>query len=80
MANVNVKKALDRILRDAEKTQKHVTLYSGVDTKDAQAIDTACAQIIEEIARIAQHARTASGSKEKDLVKVIRKALGYTYP
>lgn len=81
MANMNVKKRLESIESDLYAVLKHVSMYSGIDAKDAMAIDRIAAGISEAGAALAAEARAVSGNTSgKTLVKNVRKALGYTRP
>lgn len=81
MANVNVRKRLERISRDLEVVGKQVTMYSGISVKDARYIDTLATGIAEQAAMVAEKARLTQGDlSARMLVLNVRKALGFTYP
>jgi len=81
MANINIKKALERISKDLEKTAHHAHLYSGVSAKDAEYIDNMATAIAVQATHLSAMARESQGDRSaKSLVTKVRKALGFTYP
>jgi len=80
VANINVKKALERIRREINQVGKHIQFHSGVDKRDANLVDDAATDIAVTAAQIAEIARQAAGQRETGLVKRTRKTLGFTYP
>jgi hypothetical protein len=87
MANIQVKRALERIDRDINRVGKHIQLYSGVDAGQAHDVERLAEDIavtasqIVEIAR-EQIAKSMGGSYKRPqrLVQKTRKALGFTVP
>lgn len=45
MSNIRVKAAIERIQNELNKVGKHITQYSGIDPKDAKAIELAAEDI-----------------------------------
>lgn len=81
MANINVKKRLERLSTELAAVSKHASLYSGVSANEARDIDRVCSDIIQAAAHVAALARAAEGNKSgAGLVNRLRKALGFTYP
>lgn len=80
MANIRVRPKLEKALKDIDAALKQIRLYSGISDTEAQAIDTIGTNIAEAGAHVAALAREKMGSREKNLVGKVRKALGYTYP
>lgn len=81
MANINVKKALDRIQRELSAVYKQIAQYSGIDEKDARQIDNDATLITEIAADIAGAARQVMGNRSGEkLHKDVRRALGFTRP
>jgi hypothetical protein len=81
MANINVKKRLERISDDIDQVLKHIAQYSGVDRKEAPFIDNLATGIAQQASRIAAAARATEGDRTApNLPKKVRKALGFSYP
>lgn len=81
MANINVRKRLEKVSNDLQKIATHIAQHSGVDPKDAPYIDNTSTGIAELAAKISAEAREKMGQRNShSLVKGVRKALGYTYP
>ena len=72
---------MERIAKDINQVAKHVALYSGVDKKDANAVDNLAADIAVTATQIAEIARASAGNTSSTtVVKNVRRALGYTTP
>ena len=80
MANIRVRGALERISTALVRVIKHVEHYSGISAKDARLIESLADGICEGGARLAMAAKAAQGIRDPNLVKRVRKALGYSYP
>jgi hypothetical protein len=82
VANINVRKRLERVASDLDAVVKHVALYSGVDPQDALHVDNVASGICAQAARLAEIARHRQGIREPEgaLQRRIRKALGFTHP
>jgi hypothetical protein len=81
MANIRVRHALERIEVGLSRVAKFIEHYHGIPEKDARAIESAAAGIIQVAARIYAMAQKAQGIRGSDtLVKRVRKVLGYTSP
>jgi hypothetical protein len=81
MSNPNILKHLNNISDELDMLVEHVVQHSGISAKDALAIDNRCTDIAEQAARIASEARQAQGNTNgKNLVRDIRRALGYIKP
>ena len=81
MANINVRKQLEKISDDLDRVAHHVALYGGIDERDARGIDTVATSISEVGAMLASAARSQMGNRSADsLTMKVRKALGYSKP
>ncbi len=79
MANMNVKRQLERIESDLRKVHEYIRDYHGVSADEARLIDNEATDIAETAASIAAQARLASGNRSGiRLVGNVRKALGFT--
>jgi hypothetical protein len=81
MSNVNVLKRLEKVSKLMPGAVVQAEQYSGVSRENATRVDNECCGIVEQAVRIAIEARVAAGDKRaRNLLKRVRKALGYTYP
>ena len=81
MANVNVKRRLEKAASLLQGAVVQAEQYSGVSREDAARVDRECCAIAEQAVRIAIEARKAAGDRSiRNLMKRVRKALGYAYP
>lgn len=80
MANINVLKRLQSIETELNAVRRHVQQYSGIDARQALAIDNTATSIALEATRIVMEAQQKQGIKSGNLFKKIRKALGFTNP
>jgi hypothetical protein len=80
MANINVKKRLEKLDTEINQVGQHILHYSGIDAKDAMFIERIASDICETAAQIVQLAEDAQGMKSQDRRKKVRKALGFTTP
>lgn len=80
MPNMNVRRRLESIGSDLQKVATHVAQYSGIDEREARAIDNLATDIAVVAANLAAEARIKMGDRSASgLVAKIRKALGFTY-
>jgi len=80
MANINVRKAMERVGTVLVHVITQVEQYSGISAKDARLIESLADGICQQAARLSMAARAAQGQRDPKLVIRVRKALGYTYP
>jgi len=81
MANMNVRKRLEKIEREMREIILYVEQYHGVPKEEAHQVDNEASVICQQAARLASTARKSMGiSDASKLVKQVRKALGYTVP
>jgi hypothetical protein len=67
MPNIRVKQAVERIAKELRQVRKHIEMYSGVDAKDARAVDRLALDIIDDAHRISDAASSwFSGEDEPD--------------
>lgn len=78
MANMNVKRQLERIESELRKVHEYVRDYHGVSSSEAMQIDNEATGIAQTAAAIAAQARLAAGNRSGiKLVEHVRKALGF---
>ena len=78
MANMNVKKRLEKLSNELDQLVTHVVQYSGIDKKEAMLIDTMATSLAAQAARLASEARAAQGQPAAHLlVTRVRRALGF---
>jgi len=81
MANVSVRKQLEKISNDLARVVEHIAQYSGVEQHEARVVDNLGTEISELGAMVATAARDAMGNRSAgSLTTKVRKALGYTKP
>jgi Asp-tRNA(Asn)/Glu-tRNA(Gln) amidotransferase C subunit len=81
MANMNVRKRLEKIEREMREIIMYVEQYHGVPKEEARQVDNEASNICQQAARLCTTARIAMGDKSAPkLAQHVRKALGYTYP
>jgi hypothetical protein len=80
MPNIRVRQAILRIQTEINRVGHHIVQYSGIDKKDALAIDNAASDIATTAAQIAELAQQAQGVRTTGAKRRVRKALGFTYP
>jgi hypothetical protein len=82
MSNIRVRAAIERIQTELNQLGEHIISYSGIEKKDAFAVDNAATDIATTAAQIAELARAARGTSTKPgtLVRQTRRALGFTVP
>ena len=56
MPNIRVKQAIERIAKELRQVRKHIETYSGIDAKDARAVDRLALEIIDDAHRISDEA------------------------
>ena len=81
MPNINVRLRLEDIANNLDKVVEHIVQYSGIQARDALAIENLSARIAERATRIFAASQEAQGHPSPDrIVRGVRKALGYTSP
>jgi hypothetical protein len=80
MPNIRVRQAIEKLQKEINRVGEHIVQYSGIDKKDAFAIDNAATDIATTAAQIAELARQAQGVRDTSTVRKVRRALGFTHP
>jgi hypothetical protein len=81
MANMNVRKRLEKIEREMREIILFVEQYHGVPKEEAHQVDNEASNICQQAARLCTAARVTMGDKSAPrLGRAVRKALGYTVP
>jgi hypothetical protein len=62
MPNIRVRQAIERIQTELNQLGEHIIHYSGIEKKDALAVDNAATDIAATATQIADLARTARGT------------------
>ncbi len=75
MANINVRKSLEKISDELNKVGQHIASYSGVDKKDVRFVENVTSDIAQTAAQIYQLAELAGGRNAPDRREMVRQAL-----